>query len=96
MDWEKTYRHESGGEGNATDQKNNKKNPKNQKNRGVPQKASVLPGGRRDTPHLAQHVSTSFGSHSQSQFEELCPPSRRAHQSEATLRDRWPGLMNNE
>lgn len=87
MDWEKTYRHESGGEGNATDKK---------KPRGAPQKASMLPGGRSDTPHLAQHVSISFGSHSQSQFEELCPPSRRAHQSEATLRDRWPGLMNNE
>lgn len=31
MDWEKTYRHESGGEGNATDQKNNNKKTKTKK-----------------------------------------------------------------
>lgn len=63
---------------------------------GAPQKATMLRGGRGDAPHLAPHVSNSFGPHSQSRLKELCPPSRREHQSEATLWDRRPGLMNNE
>lgn len=86
MDWEENWNHENGGAEGTTDQTE----------RAAPQKDAKLPRGRGDAPHLALHVSSSLGPRSQSQLEELCPPSRRAHQSQATLWGRRPDLMNNE
>lgn len=85
MDWEETWSQENDGGWDTTDQSEVSCSTEGHNAR-----------GRGGAPHLALHVSSSFGPHSQSQLEKLCPPCSRAHQSEAELRDCRPGFMNNE